>query len=151
MNFLKAEDVKQLEKIVKINYGTVIDLERFLILKNFEEKIWIASKDVLKIDLSKLRINSIGLYLGKLKRNEKIHLSLEGSQIVGKNANKNIVILDELSTKKFMQGLDVKPQKEIDCEYNNFVIVWSGNEIIGSSLLTEVKLKNLIPKSRRII
>lgn len=151
IDFLKNEEIKQVEKIVEKNYGTKIDLKQFLVFKSFEEKIWIASKDILKINLEKLRINSIGLYFGKLKRNEKIHLSLEGSQIVGKNANRNIVILDELSTKKFLQGLGVKPQKEMNCEYHNFVIVKFGDEILGSSLLTEEKLKNLIPKSRRII
>lgn len=151
INFLKNEEIEQIEKIIEKNYGAKIDLKQFLVFKTSEEKIWVASKDISKINLEKLKVNSIGLYIGKLKRNEKIHLSPEGSQIVGRNANKNIVILDELDVKKFMQGLDIKPKKEINCEYHNFVIVKFGDEIIGSSLLTEEKLKNLIPKSRRII
>jgi NOL1/NOP2/fmu family ribosome biogenesis protein len=151
INFLKRSEVENIEDLIKKNYGTKIDLKQFLVFKSSEEKIWIVSKNILNLDLKKLKINSLGLYIGKLKRNNKIHLSLEGSQIVGKNANKNIVVLDELNTKKFMQGFDVKPKKEINCDYNNFVIVKFGEEILGSSLLTEEKLKNLIPKSRRII
>jgi NOL1/NOP2/fmu family ribosome biogenesis protein len=151
INFLKRSEVENIEDLIKKNYGTKIDLKQFLVFKSSEEKIWIVSKNILNLDLKKLKINSLGLYIGKLKRNNKIHLSLEGSQIVGKNANKNIVVLDELNTKKFMQGFDVKPKKEINCNYNNFVIVKFGEEILGSSLLTEEKLKNLIPKSRRII
>jgi NOL1/NOP2/fmu family ribosome biogenesis protein len=150
INFLKESEVENIESLIEKNYKTKIDLKQFLVFCS-KEKIWIVSKDILKLNLKKLKINSLGLYIGKLKRNNKIHLSLEGSQIVGKNANKNIVILDEADAKKFMQGFDIKPKKEINCEYHNFVIVKFGDEILGSGLLTEEKLKNLIPKSRRII
>lgn len=151
IKILKENEIERIEKIIEKNYGTALNLKNFLVLETSENKIWIASKDILNLNLEKLNINSIGLYIGKLKRNDKIHLSLEGSQLVGKNATKNVVILDEEHTKKFMQGSDIKPTKEINCEYHNFVIVKFGEEILGSSLLTEEKLKNLIPKSRRIL
>lgn len=69
---------------------------------------------------------------------------------MGKDAKKNVVILDEENAKKFMRGSDVKPQKEINCEYHNFAIVKFGEDILGSSLLTEEGIKNQLPKSRRI-
>jgi NOL1/NOP2/fmu family ribosome biogenesis protein len=149
MKILKKEEVEQIENIVEKNYGAKIDLKQFLVLKTLEEKIFLTTKDLLNLDLSKLQINSMGMNFGKLKRNEKIFLTIEGSQIVGAKATKNIVLLNEENAKKFMQGSDVKPEKEINCEYHNFAIVKFGEDVLGSSLLTEEGIKNQLPKSRR--
>ncbi|MEM5834427.1 MAG: hypothetical protein QXQ69_01095 [Candidatus Aenigmatarchaeota archaeon] len=150
MTFLGREEIEELERILEKNYGTKVSLKDFGVAKDKEEKIWLTSKEVLNFDFSKLQVNSLGFNFGKLKRNEKIHLTIEGSQIVGKNATKNIVILNQENALKFMQGLDVKPEKKINCEYHNFVIVKFKDKILGSSLLTEQGIKNMIPKSRRI-
>lgn len=150
MSFLTTEEVEEIERIVEKNYGAKISLKEFAVARGKDEKIWIASKEIFTFDLSKLQVNSLGLNFGKLKRNDKIHLTIEGSQIVGKDATKNLALLDEKNAVKFMQGLDVKPKKEINCEYHNFVIVKYKEKILGSSILTEQGLKNMIPKSRRI-
>ncbi|MCS7106101.1 MAG: hypothetical protein NZ942_02180 [Candidatus Aenigmarchaeota archaeon] len=148
--FLSGEEVREIERIVEKNYGVKLSLKDFTVAKDKEEKIWLASKEILSFDLSKLQVNSLGFNFGKLKRNEKIHLTIEGAQIVGKSATKNIVLLNEENALKFMQGLDVKPEKEINCEYHNFVIVKFKDRILGSSLLTEEGIKNMVPKGRRI-
>lgn len=150
MKILDKEEVERIEEIVESNYGTKIDLKQFLVLETFEEKIWLATKNLLNLELGKLPINSIGMNFGKLKRNDKINLTVEGSQIVGATAVKNIAVLDEENTKKFMQGSDVKPEKEINCDYHNFAIVKFEEDILGSSLLTEKGIENQLPKSRRI-
>lgn len=150
MRVLTKEEVKDLERMIEKNYGSRVNLKDYLVLINKKNKIWLVNKEVLNLDLDKLKIDSLGLGFGKLKRNEKIHLTIEGSQIVGKNATKNIAILDEKDAVKFMQGSNVKPKEEIDCEYHNFAIVKCKDDILGSSLLIEDGLKNLIPKSRRL-
>ena len=96
-------------------------------------------------------MNSIGMNFGKLKRNNKINLTVEGSQMVGVNATKNIVLLNKENAEKFMRGSDAKPEKEIECEYHNFAIVKFGENVLGSSLLTEKGIENQLPKSRRIM
>jgi NOL1/NOP2/fmu family ribosome biogenesis protein len=150
MKVLGKDEVEAVENIVEKNYGARIDLKQFLVLKTFEEKIWLATKELVSLDLSKLPVNSVGMNFGKLKRNDKINLTIEGSQIVGVKATKNVVLLNEENAVKFMQGSDVKPQQEINCDYHNFAIVKSGEDILGSSLLTEEGIKNQLPKSRRI-
>jgi len=150
MKILGKEEIEIIENIIEKNYGTKVELNKFLVLKTFEEKIWLATKNLLDLDLSKLQINSVGMNFGKLKRNDKINLTVEGSQIVGAKATKNIVLLNEENAEKFMQGSDMKPEKEIDCEYHNFAIVKFGEDVLGSSLLTEEGVKNQLPKSRRI-
>lgn len=150
MKILEKEEVEQIENVVEKNYGVKVNLKQFLVLKTFEEKIWLATKNLLDLDLSKLQINSVGMNFGKLKRNDKINLTVEGSQIVGAKATKNVVLLNKENFEKFMQGSDVKPEKEINCEYHNFVIIKFVEDILGSSLLTEEEIKNQLPKSRRI-
>jgi NOL1/NOP2/fmu family ribosome biogenesis protein len=150
MKILDKEEVESIERTVEKNYGTEVNLRKFLVLKTFEEKIWLVTKDLMGIDFDKLQINSIGMNFGKLKRNDKINLTVEGSQMVGAKATKNICILNEVNAQKFMQGSDVKPDKEINCECHNFSIIKFGEDILGSSLLTEDGIKNLLPRSRRI-
>jgi len=150
MKILEKEEVEAVENVVEKNYGAKIDLKQFLVLETFEGKVWLATKGLLDLDLSKLPINSVGMNFGKIKKNEKINLTIEGSQIVGAKATKNIVLLNEESAKKFMQGSDVKPEKEINCEYHNFSIVKSGEDVLGCSMLTEKGIENQLPRSRRI-
>lgn len=150
MNVLEKEQIENLEKLIEKNYGTRAGLDRFLVLLSFEEKIWLASKEILNLDMRKFPVNSIGMNFGKIKRNDKINLTVEGAQMIGKLATRNIVVLDEENSKKFMQGSNVKPQQEVGCEYHNFAIVKFGENILGSSLLTEDGIQNQLPKSRRI-
>ena len=151
LDLLEEQHVKKIEEIIQKNYGTEIDLQKFSVFKtSTDEKIWIASNNIFEVDLSKLVVNSIGLYFGKLKRNDKINLSTEGSQLVGKTATKNVVYLDKENSIKFLQGMSVKPGKIVNSEQHNFVIIRTEEEILGSSLLTEEGIKNLLPKSRRI-
>jgi NOL1/NOP2/fmu family ribosome biogenesis protein len=150
MKVLEKEEVENLERMIEKNYGTRVGLNQFLVLLSSEEKIWLASKEIMNLDMRKFPVNSIGMNFGKIKRNDKVNLTIEGSQMVGKLATKNVVALDEQEAQKFMQGSDVKPQQEINCEYHNFAIVKSGEDVLGSSPLTEEGLQNLLPKSRRV-
>lgn len=149
LTILDSEEIEEIERIIEKNYGTALDLKKFGVFKTKDEKIWIASRKIFEIQLERMTVNLIGLYIGKLKRNDKIHLSTEGSQLIGKTATKNVVVLSE--AEKFLSGSNIKPDKEINCDYHNFVIVRTEKEILGCSLLIEEGIKNLVPKSRRII
>ncbi|MEM7819099.1 MAG: hypothetical protein QW403_03085 [Candidatus Aenigmatarchaeota archaeon] len=142
---------EELERIINKNYGAKIDLRDYVILLGKENKIWICSKKIFEVDLKKLKVNSFGLYFGKIKRNEKIHLSPEGAQIVGKNAVRNVLELSKDEARKFMEGSDLKIKIPESCEPHNFVILKRGDDILGCSLALEDGIKNLLPKSRRII
>lgn len=142
---------EEMERIIYKNYGAKIDLKNFIAIQGKENKIWLSSKKIFEINLKKLKINSLGLYFGKIKRNEKIHLSPEGSQIVGKNAVKNVLEINEDEAREFMEGSDLKIKIPENCEPHNFVIIKSKDDILGCSLALENEIKNLLPKSRRII
>jgi NOL1/NOP2/fmu family ribosome biogenesis protein len=145
---LNKEEVKKIEMILRKNYGARIKFKDVL-FKTSREKIWIGTKKAFKF-LNKLRVNSLGLYFGRIKRNEKIQLSIEGSQIVGEKAKKNIVIIDEENLEKFLQGLNFFTKKLIDCELNNFVLVKFKEDFVGSGILRGGYVENILPKARRI-
>ncbi|MCD6477734.1 MAG: hypothetical protein J7K87_01900 [Candidatus Aenigmarchaeota archaeon] len=148
---LSRDEKKKLEKIIKEKYGCDIDIKNFIVFLTGEDKIWIANGD---FDTSLLkdikRIYSMGLYFGRLKRNDKIKLSIEGSNLIGKKARKNLVELDKKEAEKFMLGMDVKPQRIINSNLNEFVIVRHGDYTLGSGLLRDGFVENLTPKARRI-
>ena len=149
---LSKEEIEEIEKIIERNYGCKAGLHSYNVFMTGEEKIWIASKDIdFRFFDTIKRCYRIGIYFGKLKRNKKIKLSIEGALIVGKKANKNIAIVDEKEAVKFMEGYDVSNFKAINAELHNFIIVKNGKgDVLGTGILREGYIENLIPKARRL-
>ena len=91
---LNREEIKEIEKIIEKNYGCKLDLKNLFLTG--DEKIWIAGENVGIEFFSRARnCYRIGIYFGKLKRNYKIKLSMEGATIVGKKAKRNVAIVDD--------------------------------------------------------
>ena len=142
-------EVKEVERIIEKNYGAKIDLSKYNLFINKKNEVYIASPSVKEefIEIS----SYLGLYLGKLKRNEKVQLSVEGSQIVGIKATKNIAVLDDENVFRFMEGFDCKWKELINCELNNFVLIKNGDDFFGCGMLRSDKIESLVPKARRIM
>jgi len=149
---MQAEKIKnkEIEKLVEKNYGCKIKFSG-IFYRTSKEKIWLISKRIRDVDLRNVMVNSFGLFFGRLKRNEKIQLSIEGAQIIGKMAKKNIVEIDEKNLARYLQGFDIEAKDIRSCELNNFVIVKYGEDILGTGILREGNLvENLLPKTRRV-
>jgi NOL1/NOP2/fmu family ribosome biogenesis protein len=145
------KEIEDIEKIIEKNYGTKLDLSNYEVYINKRGEIFLASKSISIVENLIEKSSYFGLYIGKLKRNQKIQLSVEGSQIVGKQANKNIAILDDENIFKFMEGLPAKWKELINCEKNNFVLIKNNNDFFGSGILREDFIENYVPKGRRIM
>ncbi len=149
MKRLDDKEVEGLEDLIEANYGCKIDLKAFLIFETVpERKIWIASGDVSDIFYKNIEINSFGMHFGKLKTG-KINLSIEGAHML-KDANKNVLNVSLGYAQKFLGGSNLNPDNAERCERDNYVIVKTGNDVVGTGLLTERGVKNLVPKSRRL-
>jgi NOL1/NOP2/fmu family ribosome biogenesis protein len=151
IKFFSRKEKERIEKIIEKNYGAKLDFSNVILAKTSDEKVWILAKDVKKLDISRLEVISAGLYLGRLKANEKILLSIEGCQLVGKQAKRNIAILNEVETRKFVQGQDVEVEKSVECEERNFVLVKHKDDFLGSGKFVNNKVENLVSKSRRLL
>ncbi|MBU5689056.1 MAG: hypothetical protein KQA41_02430 [Candidatus Aenigmarchaeota archaeon] len=147
---LNSKETKEIEDILEKNYSCNFRLRDYIVILTSDDKIWICSREIARIEIKNLkRVNAIGLYFGKLKRNNKIQLSIEGSMLVGKTARKNVVLVENIQ--EYIRGKDTFGICE-NCEKDNFVIVKNKNDFFGSGILRENGvIENILPKSRRFI
>ena len=145
-SFVPSREVKAFFKLIEKQYGKVPALFDKLEFVKGKEKIYAIMRDVEKIDLEKLRINSIGLYIAEVK-NEQLRLSIEGSQLIGPSATKNVCELSTEQLKKWFKGQDIPAEGE----YDGFVIVKHGADYAGSGKYKEGYITNFVPKARRLI
>ncbi|MEA3429659.1 MAG: hypothetical protein U9R08_00125, partial [Nanoarchaeota archaeon] len=116
---LKVLNKKQTKVIlgqIKEQWDADINLDSYAVLTNEKEKVYIVKRDVFDIEIEKLRINSLGIYFCELKKG--IRLSIEGSQLVGPKAQKNIAKINNEQAQKWIRGEDIK----IKQEFKGFVI-----------------------------
>ncbi len=142
---LNSKSVREIMKLLNQQWGYEETLDCGFLQK--ENDIFLITKEVGKIELNSLNVNSIGLYFAEL-RHEQLRLSIEGSQIVGKKAKKSVVELDDGQLKQWLAGEDIE-LAESSCENNSYAIVKSKNDFFGCGRIKDGKLLNFVPKSRR--
>lgn len=144
LKILNSKEMKEILNLIEKQWGAKLKLD-YAFLKNQKNRIFIINKDISKIDLSKLRINSIGMYFCELNK-AGIRLSIEGSNIIGKKATKNIIEINEQQTKQWLRGEDL----EIKGNYSAFVILKHNNDFLGTGKYKDNKVLNYVGKERRI-
>ena len=107
LKILNSKEIKEILKLIEKQWGAKLKLD-YAFLKNPKNRVFIINKeDISKIELEKLRINSIGMYFCEIDK-LGIRLSIEGSQIIGKKAEKNIVEINEEQAKQWFKGEDLE-------------------------------------------
>lgn len=142
LKILNKKEIKQILYSMEKQFGAKVKLD-YGFLKKYN-KIFLINKDISKIDLSKLRINSLGLYFCEIF--DGIRLSIEGSQIIGPKATKNVVEINEEQAKKWLKGEEL----EIEGDYSGFVILKHNNDFLGNGKYKDGKILNYVAKERRI-
>ena len=140
---LNKKEIKEILKQIEEQWGADLDLE-YGFIQNNKTKISIINRDIGSIDLEKLRINSIGMYFCELERG--IRLSIEGSQLVGPKATKNVLEVSKEDAKLWLLGEDLPS----DGEFEGFVIIKSEDDYFGSGKSSKGKILNYVGKERRI-
>lgn len=144
LKILKSKEAKEILAMIKLQWDAEPKLDYAFLLSE-RERVYVVNRDILMIDISKVRMNSLGIYFGEWKNNE-LRLSIEGSQIIGPFAKKNVVELDEEEMLKWFKGEDFK--KETTAQ--GFVIVKHKNDFLGCGKIKEGTLLNFVPKVRRV-
>ena len=144
LKILNSKEIKEILKLIETQWGAKLQLD-YAFLKNKKNRIFIVNKDIGKIDFSKLRVNSIGMYFCEIDK-LGIRLSIEGSQIVGPKATKNIIEINKEQTKQWLQGEDL----EIKGPFSNFVIIKHNNDFLGTGKYKNNRILNYVGKGRRI-
>lgn len=145
LKILNSKEIKEILKLVERQWGAKLKLD-YGFLKSPKNRVFIISKDISKIDISKLRLNSVGMYFCEID-GIGIRLSIEGAQVVGPKAAKNVVELNEEETKRWFKGEDL--QKE--CKgCNGFVILRHKNDFLGNGKYANGRILNYVGKTRRV-
>ena len=144
LKILNNKEIKGILKLLKYQFGFK-EKFNYVFLMSSKNKIYLVNKNIGEIDLEKIRIDAIGLYFGELNHGE-LRLSIEGSQMIGKKANKNIVELDKKESELWSMGNDI--DKGLDV--SGFVILKHKKDFIGCGKYKEGKIFNYVPKERRL-
>jgi len=143
LKILNSKETKEIYKLLKDNFGFEDKLD-FAFLMNKDGKIYVVNKEIKKIDFSNLRVDAIGMYFAEIKDGE-LRLSIEGSQLIGPKATKNVVELSKEEMIKWLKGFGF--EKNIK---NGFYIMKHGNDFMGTGKCSQGKIYNYVPKARRI-
>ncbi len=144
LKFLNSKEIKEIRKKLEETFSLTEHLD-YAYLINANNRVNIVTKEIDNLNLDLLMINSIGVYFCELKDHE-IRLSIEGSQIVGPLAKKNVLELDEEKARDWIRGQDV----DYPGSTKGFVIIKHKNDYMGCAKHKDGKLLNHVPKERRV-
>jgi NOL1/NOP2/fmu family ribosome biogenesis protein len=142
MNIMNSKEKKELHKLVESQFGISFDKEKVFLSTN-KEKVYMLNRDLERIDFESLRIDHMGLYVGKFQI-DGFRPSIEGSQLL-KGATKNVLDLKIEQKHAWMRGedLDVFGDERI-------VLVKSGEDFLGAGKVSKNRLLTGVPKARRL-
>ena len=143
MKFLNKKQIKKILDEIKEYYDLKELRLDYAFFINNKNKIYLISKDIKNLNTKNLKINGLGLYF--LNISKGLRLSIEGSQIIGKNATKNIHEISSETLKDWLRGYD------LDCDnIYGYKLIKNMDDFYGIGFASKNKIKNFIPKYRRI-
>ena len=84
LNILNTREIKRIRQLFEETYGAFFS-DEYAYLQNKDGRLSLVSKDIAALDLRKLRIDKLGLYVAEIKCNS-VRLSKEGVQLLAKEA-----------------------------------------------------------------
>ena len=145
LKILNTKETKEIKSKILGQWGLDFKTD-FAFLLSSKNRLYLVSKDISKIDYEKLRLQVVGVYFGEIMDNGELRLSIEGSQMIGKDAKKNVVEIEKEDVKKWLYGKDIKTSTEC----SGFVIVKNNGDFMGTGKVKEGEILNFIPKIRRV-
>ncbi|GEM_PF-1467465 len=141
---ISNEEQQEVPKKINSYYGSSFSTD-FILFKKIEkndEKIFVYSGSF----IPKLPIEWIGLHFATICP-DGIYLSIEGAQVIGKTATKNVLDIDREQVNELMNGRDLAYVRNL----HGYIIIKNNKDIIGVCRVKENKIMNMIPKSRRLL
>lgn len=142
MLVLNARERRAMNAELAARFGGAPDFE--VLLQNREGKLFAGSADLGRVDFSRLRIEGVGLAIGR-RQADGLRLSIEGSQLVGPHATANILELDEAGLSAWLAGEDVALPGE-----DGYFLLRADADFVGCAKRKNDVLLNAVPKTRRL-
>lgn len=138
MKPLNNKEIKEIYSKLESQFGIKCKLD-YLFYINKDNKIYLMTKDIQKLDLAQFRINSFGLYFAKLENNT-IRLSISGSQLIGNKAEKNVIEAE--NKKEWLEGNNLECNKEL----TGWFLIKNKEDFLGCGYCKDGIIQNYIPK-----
>ncbi len=149
LKIMNEHEKKEIEKTLNDQFG-IRKVPRTIVRRG-KERLFLFSGSLPEKEIKKLEnnviIERVGIYFAKIVPGEdKIKLSIEGTQFLKDQIKKNTFSLNEKQTEKWMEGseLPIKTSKK------GFLVIKHKDNFLGIGKASEEKIGNFIPKSRRL-
>ncbi len=154
INILNTREKKRIIHEIKDRFAFDSSILDHYVFLRAGQRVYITNRALSKIDTDKLRIDNIGLYIATIEdklKTGRIRLSIEGSQLIGPSAEKNVLKIDSREFKIWISGGDLQVENTQGLE-SGFVIIKFGDDYAGSGLFIKSQgiVRNYIPKERRL-
>ena len=148
IRILNTREVKRMIQLLDSMFGFK---ERFpyVFLQTVKDKIFVVNRDIGEVDLSRIKVQTIGLYLGTLERG-KVRLSIEGAQLIGPKCKHHIIEFDQRQLHEWLTGEKVTIEDIKELEDQAYYLVKYKDEFLGCAKLAKNTLLNFVPKERRL-
>ncbi len=146
LHILNSREVRVIVEKLEEQYGCTLKLD-YVFLKNQDDRIFIIGRDVELIDYDELRINTLGLYFGEISKNGEVRLTIEGSQMIGMHAQKNVVELPVEHVRAYFQGKEI--ELSLDIKGQPFVLLKYRTDFFGAAKYKDGTILNYLPKVHR--
>lgn len=143
VKILNSKEKKAILKIIKNQWNCEFKTDLTFLLTH-KNRIYIINNNFSNIDISTLKIDHLGSYFGELYPNN-LRLSIEGSQLIGPLAKKNIIELNKEEMRSWLKGNDLQKKGE------GFIILKYKTDFIGCGTASLNTITNFVPKNRRIL
>lgn len=138
--------LKEIEEHWACKLGEILETHSLIISK--KKKIYLIHRDFHSLPLD-MHINSIGSYVANV-RDAKLRLTIEGSELVGPKASKNVVEINDEEAQDWIRGKNLIGERDV----SGFVIVKyvhkHGIDFMGCGHYKNDIVTNFVPKTRRI-
>lgn len=147
LTILNSRQIKEVQGIIREQWGAPFATE-LVFLMSGKSKLYLVTRQVFDLEFKKLKVNSLGLYFGELKDGE-FRLSIEGSQLIGPLATKNVIEVTDAEAMHWFKGEDIMPASGAQDCFCGFVILQHGSDFIGTGRYKNGLVKNFVQKARR--
>jgi NOL1/NOP2/fmu family ribosome biogenesis protein len=144
LSFLNSHELREINAALEKQWGTELSKDYAYVLRK-DGDLFMVNRDVDRVDLAKLNINSLGLYIGEFRGGE-FRPGIEGSQLFGPLAKRNVVSISKEQLAKWLAGEEL----DIDADASGYILLKHENDFVGCGRLVEGKLSNFVPKVRRV-
>ena len=145
-NFLNKKEIKRILGQLEEQWCFTEEL-MYAFFMNNKKRVSLVNKEFAMLDTTKLRINSLGMYFCEVMENGEVRLSIEGSQLLGPFATKNVLEIDFTAAKRWMYGEDLEIAFG---EVTAFVILKYNDYFLGCGRYKNGVISNHVSKNRRI-